>query len=152
MGSSSALANRAADIAVIKAPVLNVSLGSLGVISLGAVLTWWKSAFEFLFGASASTGVRETVLVASIAAFVVVVAADMIARAIATHYDVTHVVPWGKGWEASWIKPGADEDGFIVAGMRVSASNPDAVEYLLVKSGDASVWRAAKEVKLKPPA
>ncbi len=146
------IANRGAKTGVIKAPVMNVSLGAAGVISLGAALTWWKAAFEFLFGEHVGTGVRETVLVASIAAFVLVLAVDMLARAYATRNDPTHIVPWGKGWEASWIKPGADPGGFIVAGMRVKASNPDDVEYLLVKTGDAPVWRSAKEVVLKPPA
>jgi hypothetical protein len=97
-------------------------------------------------------GVREGVLIATIAAIVVVAAADMLARAIAARRDTTHIVPWGQGWKASWTKLKSDRNGFIVAGMRVAASNPDGVEYLLVKDGRPPTWCAAADVVLDPPA
>ncbi len=152
-GFMSSLRNRAVQVSPIKAPAMNITLGTAGVLSLAAVLTAWKKGFEFIFGDSGDVpfGVREGVLIATIAAIVVVAAADMLARAIAARRDTTHVVPWSKGWKATWTKPEPSEGDFIVAGMRVAASNPDKVEYLLVKEDQAPSWRVAEEVVLDPP-
>jgi hypothetical protein len=148
------LKNRAVQIAPIKAPAMNITLGTAGVLSLAAVLTTWKKSFEFIFGDSGAVpaSVREGVLIATIVAIVFVAAADMVARAIAARQDATHVMPWTKGWSATWTKPEPREGGFIVAAMRVKASNPDKIEYLLVKEGAGPAWRPAPEVVLDPPA
>jgi hypothetical protein len=146
------LRNRAVDVSPVKAPAMNITLGSAGVLSLAAVLTVWKDAFEFLFGADARPGIRAAILIATIAAIVLIASSDMFARAIATRQDPWHVVPWAKGWTATIIGPGEDETGFIVAGMRVRASSPEDVEYLLAKEGEATRWEGAEVVRLKPPA
>ncbi|HYM54249.1 MAG TPA: hypothetical protein VES97_02720 [Solirubrobacteraceae bacterium] len=132
---------------------MNITLGSAGVLSLAAVLTAWKEAFDFIFGEEAKVpySVREGLLIATIGAIVLVAAADMLARAIAARGDPTHVVPWGEGWKATWTKPEPHDGDYLVAGMRVRASNPNEVEYLLVKEGEAPAWRQAKQVVLQPP-
>lgn len=131
---------------------MNITLGSAGVLSLAAVLTTWKNAFEFLFDEGASNSVRAAVLIATIAAIVLVVSADMFSRSIAVRQDPTHIVPWARGWTATVFSPGEDKAGYIVAGMRARASSPEDVEYLLVKEGEAPAWERSTEVRLKPPA
>jgi hypothetical protein len=149
----SKLEERASGTAQIKAPSMNITLGSATVLSLAAALTAWKESFDFIFGEEEKVpfGVREGVLIATIAAVVLIVAADMLARAIAARGDATHIVPWGKDWKATRTNGGAQENGFLVAGMRVGTANPDAVEYLLVKEGESPSWRRASEVVLQPP-
>ena len=142
------LRERAIDVSPVKAPAMNITLGSTGVLALAAVLTTWKEAFDYLFGTEASDGIRATILVAAI---VVVVAADMFSRSIAARQDETHVVPWAKGWKATVIGTGEDKTDFLAAGMRVRASSPEDVEYLLVKTGEAPAWERAESVRLQPP-
>jgi hypothetical protein len=60
-------------------------------------------------------------------------------------------VPWAKGWTATLVKPGEDPSGYLVAGMRVRASSPDDIEYLLVKEGESNSWERAEIVRLNPP-
>lgn len=131
---------------------MNITLGTAGVLSLSAVLTAWKNAFEFIFGDDVSNAVREHVLIATVAAIVFVAAADMLARAIAARQDPQHVMPWGNGWTASISQDGADDFDYIVAGMRTTAGHPDLVDYLLVKAGSAPLWKRAADLTLKPPA
>ncbi len=154
MSVLSQLNQRAADTGHIKAPALNITLGTAGTLSLAAVLTAWKEAFDFIFGDEKPVpyGVREGVLIATIGAVVLVAAADMLARAIAARGDPTHIVPWAKDWKATWTLPDPDEGSYSVAGMRVRTSNPDEVEYLLIKEGKAPAWHRAEEVVLQPPA
>jgi hypothetical protein len=150
----SALSERAAESGVIKAPAMNITLGSAGVLSLAAVLTAWKEGFDFIFGSDkpVSDTIRKDVLIATIAAIVAVAAADMIARAIAARSDPTHIVPWAQGWTATWTAPNPDKNDYLVAGMRVRASNPNEVEYLLIKEGEGPDWRLGKDVVLHRPA
>lgn len=150
--SRARLANRAVKRSPIKAPAMNITLGTGGVLSLGAALTTWKESFEFLFEVPPTDAIRAQVLIATIAAIVVVAAADMFSRAISARQDPHHVLPWGAGWTAAISQPEADDPGYIVAGMRTRASQPDAVEYLLVKAGSAPVWKRAADVTLAPPA
>jgi hypothetical protein len=151
MPALTALRNRAADVSPVKAPAMNITLGSAGVLSLAAVLTTWKDAFDFLFGADARDGIRAAILIATIGAIVLIASADMFARSIAARQDPWHVVPWAKGWTATIVRPGEDETGWLVAGMRVRSSSPEDVEYLLVKEGEANSWERAEVVRLKPP-
>jgi hypothetical protein len=105
------LRNRAVDVSPVKAPAMNITLGSAGVLSLAAVLTVWKDAFEFLFGTAARDGIRAAILIATIAAIVLVASADMFARAIAARQDPWHIVPWAKGWTATIIQAGRGRNG-----------------------------------------
>ena len=137
--------------APVKAPAFMITLGSVGAFSLTAAVTAWKKAFEEIFGAHVSSSVRETILVASIAAIVVVASSDMFARAIAVRHDARVVAPWAKGWHASISEAGPDATGYVVAAARVSAVNPNHIEYLLVKDGAESQWQAATSVQLQSP-
>ena len=150
-GFLTALSQRQVAQSPIKAPAMNITLGTAGVLSLGAVLTAWKDAFEYIFGANVSNGVRAAVLIAVIAAVVVIAAVDMLARAIATRRDPHHVLTLGEGWTASVQKEGADETGFTVAAARVGDA-PSEAEYLLLKDGKAPTWHRATTVTLKAPA
>jgi hypothetical protein len=149
-GMTGKLARRAIAVSPIKAPAMNITLGSIGVLSLATVLTVWKEAFEYLFG-NAALGIRRDVLIATMAAIVTIAAVDMLARAIASRNDNEHVVPWGGGWTASIAQAGLDKQGYVVAGLRARASAPESIEYLLVKDGEAPLWHSAASVHLKPP-
>ncbi len=147
----SALSDRKIERSPIKAPAMNITLGTAGALSLGATLTVWKDAFEFLFGDNAPYGTRAAVLIATIAAIVLLAAADMLARAIATRRDVRHVMAMGQGWTASIHKPEADESGFTVAAVRASDAASSDPEYLLIKAGTAPAWHPATGITLIPP-
>src|SRR3712207_3426268 len=66
------LANRGGPAAPIKAPAMNITLGTAGTLGLGAVLTAWHNGFEFIFGKNAPNDVRKDVLIATIFAIVIV--------------------------------------------------------------------------------
>lgn len=144
------LAKRAIGVSPIKAPAMNITLGSVGVLALGTALTTWQQAFESVFG-DTSDGIRRDVMIATIAAIVVIAATDMFARAIASRGDHKFVVPWGKGWTASVANSGLDDAGYLVAGVRARSSAPEDMEYLLVKADEAPKWHRSANVKLTEP-
>ena len=139
-----ALKDRAIERSPIKAPAMNISLGTIGVLSLGTVLTAWKQGFEFLFDTS-TPGVRAAVLIATIAAIAVVASVDMLARALAVRIDHSSVLTLGRGWPGTVVKPGPDEDGYSIVALRAGAGG---TEYLLVKDGEGPQWRTEDQVKV----
>jgi hypothetical protein len=144
------LARRAIAVAPIKAPAMNITLGSIGTLALGTALTVWNDGFEYVFG-DASDAIRRDVLIATIAAIVVIASVDMLARAIATRHDGHLIVPWGKGWTASVVQPGLDKSGYMVAGLRARDGSSGDVEYLLAKAGETPSWHRAEDVQLTTP-
>lgn len=143
----------------IKARTLNLTLGSGFAAFIASGVTVFNGSFKAIFGKNLSANqlahTKTTVLVAVIAAFALIAAADLIARAwatassepnkaIAEHYVVA-AAP--SGLRATKIRD-EDESGFTVAAVRFKPADPDAVEYLLVKSGSAPGWVAGKDLKL----
>jgi hypothetical protein len=141
MASLNALRYRAIERSPVKAPAFNVTLGTVGVLSLGTVLVVWREGFEYLFFGQegVSPAVRASVLIATIAAIVVVVSVDMLARAIAVRGEVQHVVAMPRGWTASVVKDGAVEAGYLVAAVR---AGDNGSEVLLVRDGEAPTWHS----------
>lgn len=143
------LRDRAIAESPIKAPAMNITLGSVGVLSLGTALTAWDEAFRFIFGDQSTPTIRAAVLIATLAGIAIVVSADMLSRAMAVRVTDRQVVPAGRGWSASVARTGTDEAGFAVAALRAGT---DGVEYLLVKDGTAPAWFSEASVSLTAPA
>ena len=139
------LRDRAIGVSPIKAPAMNITLGSVGVLSLSTALTAWDEGFRFIFGDQSAPGIRATVLVATLAGIAVVVSVDMLSRALAVRGDDRQVVPAGRGWTASVKRDGTAPEEFQVAALR---SGSDGVEYLLLKSGEVPAWFSESSVLL----
>ena len=139
-----ALRDRALERSPIKAPAMNISLGTIGVLSLGTVLSTWKEAFEFVFGDATTPNIRAAVLIATIAGIAVVASVDMLARALSVRIDHSNVLTFAKGWPSTLVKAGPDEDGFAIVAVRAGDSG---AEYLLVKDGEGPQWHREDTVK-----
>ncbi len=136
----------------IKGRTLNLTLFSGLAAAIAAAITVFNDSFKSVFGddltAAETVVTKRTLLVAVIAAFAVIVVADMFARAWATaSTGKLVVVPAPAGLTAKKID-GEDQSGFTVAAMRVRPSEPDKVEYLLVKSGSEAAWVIGTNVRL----
>ena len=160
---------------VIDARTLNLTLGSGFAAFLTSAIVVFNDSFKAIFGGDALTGpeladAKIRVLVPVVAAFAAIAVADLLARAwttaasknakateaaarehavvartVATQSYVLAAAP--PGLVATRIK-GRDEAGFIVGALRFKPSAPDAVEYLVVKSGVAQEWVAGQHLEL----
>jgi hypothetical protein len=90
------------------------------------------------------------ILIAVVAAFALIAAADIISRAIvAAPRDISHIAPAPEGWKASIIQEGADDPDYLVVGIRFGSN--DSLEYLLVKDGKPAKWKGQAEVTVTTP-
>jgi hypothetical protein len=145
----------------IKARTLNLTLGSGFAAFLAGGVTVFNDSFKAIFGDKLSAGqlasTKATILVAVIAAFAAIAVADLIARAWATaakerreSLDEAFAIATAPSGLKATKTRGRDVAGFTVAAVRFKRADPDAVEYLLVKSGVAPEWVATKDVELAP--
>jgi len=137
-----------APAAPIKAPAMNITLGSVGTISLAAVLTTWDQAFKFLFGTDPAPEIRERIFIVTLAAVVIIVVADMLARAIASRGERSGAVPMADGWKAILVTEGEDEGGFVAVASRDNGANLGGVDVLLWKEGKGATWHRSETVRL----
>jgi len=143
----------------INARTLNLTLGSGFAAFLATAITVFNDSFKAIFGEDLSGAelarYKVTVLVAVIAAFALIAVADLLARGWTTasrtradaqvaHYMIAAAPSNLKAKKTE----GVDLGGFTVAALRLKPSQPDAVEYLLVKTGAAPEWVAGKHVSL----
>jgi hypothetical protein len=146
------ITNRAADTAAIKAPALNLTLGTGFLTFLTSAAVIFNKTFKSIFGFEPGKypTITKALLISVVAAFAAIAVADIIGRAIASGpRDITHLAPAPKDWKAAIVQPGADDTGYLVAGIRFSTT--DRLEYLLVKAGQAPIWKTQDEVKLALP-
>jgi hypothetical protein len=143
--------NRSKD-APIKAPALNVTLFSGAVLSLGTIVTYWTDFFDQLFGYSPkeNPGPAAAIFAALVLAMGFIVAADLIARGVASsRTSDTTAMP--HGWTAALVQTGADLEDCAVAAVRVTSAGP---EYFIV-NGEERSWRTpgttAGQIKLSGP-
>ena len=138
----SALSERASDKpGAIQAPATNLTLGSGVVALIGSAVTLFNDSFKSIFGDTASTTIKASVLIAVIAAWALIAVADLLARAIAKSASersdgakakaaamtaaATEVVPLPKAMAARKTQ-GTDEKGFTAAALRLKADGETA--------------------------
>ena len=139
----------------IKSPATNLTIGSALIGLVPFVLTFWDQAFEAVFGPDASEATRRWIVLGLIAAYTVIAAADLIARAIAA---AAHDSAWGQvagaavgqtGVEGvfpaqrSTKTAGQDEPGFVAVAKRTKSGQK---QLLLVKSDAEPAWVNADDV------
>lgn len=123
----------------VKAPALNITLISGGTIALGTILTRFSGLFEEVFGfkPADNPGPAAGVFAALVIAIGLIVAADLIARGVASSRPSdTAQVP--EGWTAAIIQPGRDDTGYSVAAARVTSAG---LEFFITKDGASPSWR-----------
>jgi hypothetical protein len=136
----------------IKARTLNLTRVSGLAAVIATAITVFNKSFKAIFG-DKLTGVnlanaKLTLVVAVIAAFALIAVADLIARAWATAAGGSFVIASAPGGLTATKTEGVDEPGYTVAAVRFKPTEPDAVEYLLVKAGEAPGWTVGSKLKL----
>jgi hypothetical protein len=137
---------------VIKARTLNLTLFSGLAAGIATAITVFNKSFTAIFGDKLHgvdlANAKLTLVVAVIAAFALISVADLIARAWATAAGGSFVIAAAPSGLTATKTEGPDKTGFTVAAVRFKPAEPDAVEYLLVKTGEAPDWTGGSELKL----
>jgi hypothetical protein len=121
-----------------KGGALNLTrLTGLGA-ALVAFLTAFDGIWNRLFGEHAPGWARPVVIVALIATFSVVAAADIIARGYAAGRR-GDVIPMPEGLTATYITGGKARE-VVVAAVRFRRAEDDSSEFLIVKRDASTVW------------
>lgn len=132
---------------VIKGRTLNLTLFSGLAAAIATAITVLNESFESIFGTDLTTTqfveTKLTLVVAIIAAFALIVVADILARAWANSTDKTVVTPMPGAPRAKTV----DGEGHVTA-IRVRTVTPDEVEYLFVRTGATPTWEAAAKVRI----
>lgn len=135
----------------VKGRTLNLTIFSGIAAVIAAVITSFNDSFKEIFGevnadftAADLAHTKLVLLIAIIAAFSLIVVADMLARAWASSANKLIVTPVPGAPAAKTV----DGDDFTLAAMRVKPGAPDDVEYLLVKAGSEPEWVPGAKVRL----
>jgi hypothetical protein len=136
----------------IKARTLNLTLFSGLAAGIATAITVFNKSFTAIFGDKLHgvdlANAKLTLVVAVIAAFAVISVADLIARAWATSAGGSFVIASAPSGLTATKTESLDKTGFTVAAVRFKPAEPDAVEYLLVKTGEAPGWTGGSELTL----
>lgn len=116
------------------------------------VLNAINPAADKLLGGHPSAAVRVSLFIAIIAAWALIAATDILARAYATAH-VTEPPP-SVGYTIAPLAPplravsveGRDSAGFLAVAVRFKGD--EDLEFMLVKPGQAPIWLAARNVEL----
>lgn len=134
----------------INGRTLNLTLYSGLAAAIATAITVFNDSFDAIFPGledPEAADVKLPLLIAVIAAFTLIAVADLLARAWATATGGRLIVVPVPGSPSAKT---VDGDGYSVAAMRVQAGAPDAVEYLMVKSGGEPTWVPAAKVRFDP--
>jgi uncharacterized membrane protein len=127
------------------------------IVALGTAI---NPVFDVVVGKHASNAVKASILIAAIAAWAVIVAADMLSRgyadsqtkhaeaerAAATVYATAQKNALSVG--KATITTDTDEGGYYVAALRLNASQPADSMFLLVKKDKHPTWVKATDVTI----
>lgn len=132
----------------IKGRTLNLTLFSGLAAAIASAIVVFNESFEAIFGDGLAppelAHTKLVLLIAVIAAFALIVVADMLARAWATSANKLIVTPVPGAPSGKTV----DDDEITVAALRVKPDAPDEVEYLVVKAGAEPTWEAATKIRL----
>jgi hypothetical protein len=143
----------------IKSPATTLTLGSAGAATIATLVTVFNESFDSIFGEGAGANIKAAVLIAIIAAWAIVAAADIVGRAVAKA-ATEHAAGRKAAAEVaaaatpSWsIMPtalaaknldGRDETGFLAVATRTV----DGVEQvMLIKAATRPIWVPYEKVE-----
>jgi hypothetical protein len=149
------MANVIESLTVNPLPVEDSQGGALNLTrftGLGAalitVLTAFDGTWERIFGEGAPTWARPVVIIAVIATFAVVAAADILARGYAAGRR-GEVIPMPEGLTATYETPDPNEK-VVVAAVRFRRAEDDSSEFLVVKKDKSTSWVGRDELDFPP--
>lgn len=133
-------------------PVQDPQGGALNLTrftGLGAALVAFLTAFDGiwnrLFGEHAPTWARPVVIVALLATYSVIAAADILARGYAAGRR-GDIIPMPPGLTATY-KPGTDQRATVlIAAVRFRRAENDSSEFLIVTGDGSTVWAGRDEL------
>jgi hypothetical protein len=136
---------------VVKSGAFRLTWVSGTIAGIAGVVTVFNEQFIHIFGEHASDGVKASVLIAIIAAWALIAVADLLARAITTtaklRREPSSLVTAPKKMRVKVTGGGEDSPGWTVAAIRgADGSEADALNLLVVKSGQAPKWVKQDEV------
>jgi hypothetical protein len=111
--------------------------------ALVVVLTTFNKAWETIFGKTTPEWAKPVVIMAVIATFAVVAAADILGRAYAAGSRGA-MIPMPPGLVAAYT-PGTDRRVSVVA-VRYRSTAPDDSEFLLVPDDGTMIWASRGDI------
>jgi hypothetical protein len=118
---------------------------------LGAALVAFLTAFDGiwnrLFGEHAPHWARPVVIIALLAVFAVVAAADILARGYAAGRR-GEIIAMPAGLTATYETPEPTED-VVVSAVRFRRAEEDSSEFLIVKEDDSTSWVGRDELDFR---
>jgi hypothetical protein len=147
------MANIAESLKVYPLPVEDPQGGALNLTrftglgaALVAVLTAFDGIWNRLFGEHAPGWARPVVIVALLATYAVIAAADILSRGY-TAGRRGDIIPMPKGLTATY-KPGTDDRAQVtVTAVRFRRAEDDSSEFLIVKEDDSTAWAGRDELE-----
>jgi len=135
---------------VVKAGAFRLTWISGAIGGIAGVVTVFNEQFIHIFGEHASDGVKASVLIAIIAAWALIAVADLLARAITAAAKLRREPPSPitapKKMRVK-VTAGEDSSGWMVAAIRgADGIESDALNFLVVKAGEAPKWVDQDEV------
>jgi hypothetical protein len=143
----------------IRSPATALTIGSAIAALIATVVVAVEASFEAVFGEDANSGVKAAVLIAIVAAWALIAAADIVGRAIAKaaaeRVGGEERAAAASAFSVSALPTpvavaqidGVDSPGFLAVASRVVAGED---QVLLVKAGTGSVWIARDRVRFGP--
>ena len=148
------MANVAEALKVNPLPVEDASGGALNLTrftGLGAALVAFLTAFDGiwnrLFGEHAPGWARPVVIVALLATYAVIAAADILARGYAAGRR-GDIIPMPTGLTATYDTPNPNEN-VVVSAVRFSRAEDDSSEFLVVKEDKTTAWVGREELDFR---
>jgi hypothetical protein len=130
---------------VIKAGTLRLTWISGIVGALAAIGTTWDSFWAAIYGHPPSDWIRTAVLIAIVSAWAVIASTDMASRAYASARLGARVVSLPSAASAEW-NPSGGTHQVVVAALRFTPTDPETVEYLVLRADGPSAWVPASEL------
>ncbi len=138
---------------IVKAGAFRLTWISGAVGGIAGLVTVFNEQFIHIFGEHASDGVKASVLIAVIAAWALIAVADLLSRSITTaaklRRDPPAPIVAPKGMRVK-VTEGEDTTGWSVVAIRdADGTETDALNFLIIKAGQAPKWVKEDEVSVE---
>jgi len=131
---------------------LNLTKTSTYLAAIGAILIGAESSFDQAFPSSLNptAGVKAAVLIGIVAAWALIVAADILSRGYAhAQRCCSEVIPVPAGMPNA--TPAGGEGGWAVVAIRMSPGTNANAEFLLAKPGQQAQWVDTDHISFVAP-
>lgn len=120
------------------------------VAAVGAIVTGSESVFSQAFPKSIhpTAGDKVALLIAIIAAWALIVVADILSRGYAHAHHASRITTAPAGMTAT-ITNGPDDTGWTVAAIRFSPGASPKASFLLTKAGQEPQWKSGKDIQFQ---